>query len=463
MFAYKWLPESKQPNAQVPVRKPVWHGVWSVLRNPTGAVQRLTLIYAVAMLAFSCLSSVLALYLSAEFGITEKTIGYVFLYVGVFSVLMRSALIGPIVDRIGEPWSIRCGAAILVLGLLAYPIAPTLWSLAFIVPLVPIGTSLLFPATTAMMSRYSPKGELGTTMGIAQTFAGISRVIAPVLSTTLFQRISHGTPFYFAATFVGLVSLLAFQVEGRPVARACPCGRLIRIEVNKTVSSLPNFVFHKGRVVPYSEVKFGVLMHAMNYGTAVFGGLRAYWNEDEKQLFVFRPHDHFRRFLQSSKLLCMNLGTSGDDLAKGLMELIQTEGHKEDLYIRPLAFYSDEIIGVRVHDLTADMTIVVMPFGSYNKNEDNMHVTVSSWRRIDDNSIPARGKIAGRLRQFRIHQNRRCARGFRRSDRAQRRRPRFGRLRCELLHAAQRRYVHASDHGQRSGRNYAADRHSTAS
>jgi branched-chain amino acid aminotransferase len=162
-----------------------------------------------------------------------------------------------------------------------------------------------------------------------------------------------------------------------------------------TVSSLPNFVFYNGRVVPYSDVKFGVLVHAMNYGTAVFGGLRAYWNDDEKQLFVFRPNDHFRRFLQSSKLLCMDLPLSGDDLTKGLINLIQTEGYKEDLYIRPLAFYSDEIIGVRVHDLHPEVSIVVMPFGSYNKNEDNMHVTVSSWRRIDDNSIPARGKIAG--------------------------------------------------------------------
>src|SRR4030095_8771930 len=115
IFAWKWLPESKQPHTHVAPRKPVWHGVWSVLRNPTGTVQRLTLIYAVAMLAFSCLTSVLALYLSAEFGITEKTIGYVFLYVGVFSVLMRSALIGPIVDRIGEAWSIRAGAAVLIL------------------------------------------------------------------------------------------------------------------------------------------------------------------------------------------------------------------------------------------------------------------------------------------------------------------------------------------------------------
>jgi len=159
--------------------------------------------------------------------------------------------------------------------------------------------------------------------------------------------------------------------------------------------ALPNFVFHNGRIVPYSEVKFGVLTHALNYGTAVFGGLRAYWNEDEKQLFVFRPRDHFRRFLQSAKLLCMELQTNGDNLLKGLVELIRTEGHEEDLYIRPLAFYSDEIIGVRLHDLTAEVSIVVMPFGAYNKNEENMHVTVSSWRRIDDNSLPARGKIAG--------------------------------------------------------------------
>jgi sugar phosphate permease len=66
-----------------------------------------------------------------------------------------------------------------------------------------------------MMSRHSEKSELGTTMGIAQTFAGISRVTAPLLSTTLFQRVSHAMPFYFAATFVGLVSLLAIQVESR--------------------------------------------------------------------------------------------------------------------------------------------------------------------------------------------------------------------------------------------------------
>jgi branched-chain amino acid aminotransferase len=159
--------------------------------------------------------------------------------------------------------------------------------------------------------------------------------------------------------------------------------------------SLPNFVFFRGRVVPYSDVKFGVLTHAMNYGTAVFGGLRAYWNDEEQQLFVFRPQDHFRRFLQSASLLCMELPYSREDLVKGLTDLIRAEGHREDLYIRPLAFDADEIIGVRLHDLHAEVSIVALPFGNYNKNEDNMHVTVSSWRRLDDNAIPARGKIAG--------------------------------------------------------------------
>ncbi len=159
--------------------------------------------------------------------------------------------------------------------------------------------------------------------------------------------------------------------------------------------ALPKYAFFKGRVVPYSEAKVGVLTHALNYGTAVFGGLRAYWNDDEKQLFVFRPLDHFRRFLQCAKLLCMELPYSPEKLTASLDELIQTEGHKEDLYCRPLAFYADEIIGVRLHDLNPEVSIVAMPFGMYVKNEDNVHVTISSWRRIDDNVIPARGKIAG--------------------------------------------------------------------
>jgi multidrug resistance protein len=217
-FAWKWLPEShKEPApAAAKPRKPVWHPAWMALRHPATPIGRLLWIYGVGMLAFASMTSVLALYLGAEFGIDETTIGYVFLYVGILSFVMRSLLLGPIVDRIGETWAMRIGTVLLVLGLALYPLPRDLWTLAVIIPLVPIGTALLFPATTSLMSRYSDPAELGTTMGVAQTFAGLARVAAPILATTSFQRLGHGWPFYVAGGFVGLVGIMAFQVDVHP-------------------------------------------------------------------------------------------------------------------------------------------------------------------------------------------------------------------------------------------------------
>jgi len=157
----------------------------------------------------------------------------------------------------------------------------------------------------------------------------------------------------------------------------------------------PNYAFFRGRIVPYTEAKVGVLNHTLNYGTGVFGGLRGYWNDGEEQMFVFRPEDHYRRLLQSAKMLCMDLPYTVQELTDVTLELIRKEGYREDCYIRPLAFMTDEIIGVRLHNLTPDLSIVSIPFGLYVRKEEGAHVTISSWRRVDDNSIPARGKIAG--------------------------------------------------------------------
>ena len=218
IFAWRWLPESRKEitAAEAKVPRPVWYPAWMALRHPTSAIGRLLWIYGVGMIAFSSMTSIMALYLGAEFAIDEKTIGYVFLYVGVLSLVMRSVLLGPIVDRIGETWAMRIGTLLLVLGLAVYPLPRDLWTLALVIPLVPIGTALLFPATTSLMSRYSEPGELGTTMGVAQTFAGLARVVAPILATILFQRLGHGWPFYAAAIFVGLVGIMAFQVDVHP-------------------------------------------------------------------------------------------------------------------------------------------------------------------------------------------------------------------------------------------------------
>ncbi len=214
LFAWRWLPESKPAYDGVErPRRPVWHHAWIAVRHPGSGLSRLLWIYGMGMLAFSAMTSVLALYLGAEFGLDERTIGPIFTYIGVLSLVMRSLLLGPIVDRLGEVATMRTGTLLLVLGLVLYPQPTTLWGLAAVIPLVPIGTALLFPSTTSLMSRFSDPRELGTAMGVAQTFAGLARVVAPLLATMAFQRLGHGWPFYLAGACVGVVGVLAFQMK----------------------------------------------------------------------------------------------------------------------------------------------------------------------------------------------------------------------------------------------------------
>lgn len=155
------------------------------------------------------------------------------------------------------------------------------------------------------------------------------------------------------------------------------------------------YAFFDGKIVPIEQAKVSVMTHSFNYGTGVFGGMRGYWNADEEQLFVFRPQDHFKRFLQSAGLLRIQLPYNVDELIGILMQLLRTEGFRENCYIRPLAYKATEGIGVRLHDLKDAFTIFTQPFGRYIDNEEGAHVCFSSWRRVDDNAIPARGKIVG--------------------------------------------------------------------
>jgi len=157
----------------------------------------------------------------------------------------------------------------------------------------------------------------------------------------------------------------------------------------------PKFAFFEGKIVPFEDAKISVMTHSFNYGTGVFGGLRAYWNQEEEQLFIFRPQDHFERFIQSAGLMRIHLPYSADELVDTLAELLRAEGYRENCYVRPLAYKSTEMIGVRLHDVDDDFTMFAIPFGAYIANEDGAHVCFSAWRRVDDNAIPARGKIIG--------------------------------------------------------------------
>ncbi len=158
---------------------------------------------------------------------------------------------------------------------------------------------------------------------------------------------------------------------------------------------MPKFAYFEGQFVPIHEAKVSIMTHALNYGTGVFEGIRAYWNAREEQLFVVRLVDHYRRMLQSTKLLRMELGLTADQMSDLTVELLRREGYREDVYIRPLAYKANEIIGVRLHNLRDAFAIFSVPFGKYIEQQEGAKVCFSSWRRNDDNAIPPRGKVTG--------------------------------------------------------------------
>ena len=160
-------------------------------------------------------------------------------------------------------------------------------------------------------------------------------------------------------------------------------------------TKLPLLCYFEGKVVPLSEAKVGILTHAFSYGTGCFEGIRAYYNQDHGQLYLFRVLEHYERLSQSARILMMQLPHSSEDLVEVTRDLIEKSGLHEDVYIRPMAYKADEIIGVRLHNLRDELYITIQPFGNYIDTDRALKVGVSSWRRVDDNMIPARSKITG--------------------------------------------------------------------
>ncbi|MFT3892327.1 MAG: branched-chain amino acid transaminase [Anaerolineales bacterium] len=158
---------------------------------------------------------------------------------------------------------------------------------------------------------------------------------------------------------------------------------------------LSKHAFFEGKIVPLSDAKISIATHGFLYGTAVFGGLRGYWNEEKKRLFVFRPYDHYRRLLNSARMMMMQTQYDEESLIQLTLDLLRTDNWQQDIYLRPTFYKADMGIGVKLHDLKDELCIFVVEYQPYVKNDTNAHATISSWRRIDDNVIPARGKVAG--------------------------------------------------------------------
>ena len=220
IFASRYLTEVRKPRAaavdgEAPEkRKGSREAVLRVVSHPNEPASRLVLIYAIAIGAFQGTTSILALFLAYRFGVTAKTIGYFFMYIGTLSVIVRALFLGKIVDAFGEPKLSRWGLLFLAAGLLGMAISHDYVTLVIAVGLLPLGTAFTFPCVTAMLSRVVSSTERGLYMGVQQTYGGITRIAFPVLFGAAFDSVlGKPSPFVISATMVLATLLLGRDLE----------------------------------------------------------------------------------------------------------------------------------------------------------------------------------------------------------------------------------------------------------
>jgi predicted MFS family arabinose efflux permease len=217
LFGSLWLPESvakPKPGSRQPVaRGTARRQFMSILQHPSGRVAAPVWIYALGMMAFMAMNGVLALYLERRFEVTEKTIGWFYVYVGAISVVMRALVLGPMVRRFGEVRTLRMGIVCIGLGLASLPLARNFSELALTVLLIPVGTALLFPSTTSIVSHRVESNQTGLVLGVQQAYGGIARMLGPLWSGAAFQHLGIRTPFWLAALLMGAVWVFSGTVR----------------------------------------------------------------------------------------------------------------------------------------------------------------------------------------------------------------------------------------------------------
>lgn len=158
---------------------------------------------------------------------------------------------------------------------------------------------------------------------------------------------------------------------------------------------MTEYYFLNGKTVEAEKAMIPVRTHAFLYGTAVFEGIRAYWNEEEKQLYVFRAPEHYERLLRSAKIMYMNSPYTVEEYCKITKDLLKKNNYKQDAYMRPNLYKAAQKVGPGLYDNEDRFMLITNKMGDYIDTSKGLKVCVSSWRRNSDNAIPPRAKVAG--------------------------------------------------------------------
>lgn len=158
---------------------------------------------------------------------------------------------------------------------------------------------------------------------------------------------------------------------------------------------MTEYYFLNGKMVEAEKAVIPVRTHAFLYGTAVFEGIRAYWNDEEKQLYVFRAPEHYERLLRSAKIMYMQSPYTVEEYCNITINLLKKNNYKQDAYMRPTLYKSAQKVGPGLFDNEDSFMLVSNKMGDYIDTSKGLKVCVSSWRRNSDNAIPPRAKVAG--------------------------------------------------------------------
>jgi branched-chain amino acid aminotransferase len=153
--------------------------------------------------------------------------------------------------------------------------------------------------------------------------------------------------------------------------------------------------YFEGDYVSLADAKVSIMTHAFMYGTAVFEGIRAYWNPEQGVLYGLKLREHMERIRRNAGMLLMHDLPAVDELVRIVVETAHRNGFREDAYIRPCVYKSGQSIGVRLHKLPHELLVLAIPFGNYIDTDSGVRVMTSTWRRNADDALPARGKIVG--------------------------------------------------------------------
>ena len=170
--------------------------------------------------------------------------------------------------------------------------------------------------------------------------------------------------------------------------------------------------YFQDQFLPFEEAKISIATGALHYGTAAFGGLRAFVDESSgKTATLFRLDLHAKRLSQSAKFLGYSIGL--EKIKQKIIQFTEQNLAKTDnsFYIRPLVYVSDLGISPRLHETEFDFLIYGLELGDY-LSKDGVKVCFSSWMRQSDASFPMRGKISGGYITSALAKTEAVSRGF---------------------------------------------------